>query len=267
MKKTFQDDQPNENDLGTQPVVKASLAKYCSSSTDYSKRLICYTTAAGLGAFAFGDSAEAEIVYVDLGDSLEQMAENTSTELDLDGNGTTDFVFGQTSLRYSGVRLSVFGHPLSNPPEDRVPADELSKNFTNSPAKGNAYYIRSFSAGDSIGAGLTEPTLNSGYPNFSGIVATNTSNFGNTDDPQYWAFGLNIDSNLHYGWGRLSTIRNDDGDYTIKLHEYAYQSDPDLSIVAGAGAIPEASSLALLAAGAGGLGLAARRKRREDAAQ
>lgn len=265
MIKTTKDGQPTTQEVSQHQPGLAALAKHCSPAADYSKRLLSYTTAAGLGAFSFGQSADAEIVYVDLGDSLEQMAENTFTDLDLDANGTTDFVFGQTSLRYTGVRMSVFGHPLSQPPENRKPVDQLSENYTNSPAKGNAYYIRSFSAGDSIGAGLTEPTLNNGYPNFSGIVTTNTANFGNTDDPQYWAFGLNIDGDIHYGWGRLSTIRDGDGNYTVSLHEYAYQSEPDLAILAGA--VPEGTSLALLASGAGGLGLASRRKRREQDAQ
>jgi hypothetical protein len=264
MNKAPRNESSKAADSSDRKAIAYFLAKHCSTGAEYSKRLLSYSTAAGLGAFLSGQSADAEIIYVDLGDSVQQKAANTYINLDLDANGTTDFVFGQTTLRYTGVRLSVFGHPLSNPPEDRVPVDQLSRNFTNSPAKGNAYYIRSFSAGASIGPGLTEPTLNNGYPNFSGIVATNATNFGNLDTPQYWGFGLNIDGEVHYGWGRLSTTRDGNGDYTIALHEYAYQSEPDVAIVAGEVPVPEASSLALLAAGCGGLGLAARRQRRDN---
>jgi len=248
------------------PKVRHSLPKSADESSPnplFIKRLASYATAAGLGAFSYGETANAQINYVDLGSGIVHNEANTFTELDLDNNGTIDFVFGQSTLSYSGVRMIVFGHPLFSPPEDRLPAEELSENYTNSPAKGNAYYIRSFEFGDSIGPGLMQPTLNSGYPNFNGTVATNPSNFGKADAPQYWGFGLNIDGEIHYGWGRLSTIGSggSPNQFTATLHEYAYQSQPGVPILAGQ--IPEPSSLALLAAGGGGLALAGRRRRRK----
>lgn len=255
---------PSDEHLTTSPAGHArpsywdAITAHCASYADYSKRLASYTAAAGLGAFSMGQTADAAIVHVDLGDGIAHNEAGSFTDLDLDSNGTVDFVFGQATLSYSGVRMSVFGNPLFAP-EARLPLDELSQNYTNT-ENGNPYYIRSFQSGDVIGPGAQQP-LNGAYPNYTGIVSTNTSNFRNDSEPQYWGFGLNINGEIHYGWGRLTTF-NDGGSpaqYTAVLHEYAYQSEPDVAIVAGV--VPEASSLALLAAGFGGLGLAAKRKR------
>ena len=248
----------------------------------FAKRLASYTAAASLGAFSYGEAAQAAVIHVDLGagiihDTVTDPA--TLTSLDLDANGTVDFLFGRVQAAYGGVRLIVFGHPGSPegggfilPFDPVLPANERSQIFTNSPAKGNSYYIRSFELGDSIGPGAAVPSHSLGYApfaNFSGNTSTNPANFGNPTAPQYWGFGLKVDGEIHYGWGRVSTFR-DDSDLTIPgsqrpwtatLHEYAYQSEPGVPILAGQ--VPEPTTLALLAAGGGGLALAGRRRRRE----
>lgn len=243
----------------------ASILTQSGSYAEFSKRVASYAAAAGAGVFASTHSADAALVHVDLGAGLVHNTAGDFTTLDLDSNGTNDFVFGQSTLSYSGVRLIVYGHPLFDPPEERLPASERSINFTNSPAHGSAYYIRSFEYGDEIGPGLPQP-MNGAYPNHSGIVSTNPTNFRNADEPQYWGFGLNIDGEIHYGWGRLATT-NDGGSpakYTATLYEYAYESEPGVPVAAGVvSSVPEASSLALLAAGGGGLSLAARRRRQD----
>jgi hypothetical protein len=271
--------------------MKATTSKIGTSENDlalestrpqFAKRLASYTAAASLGAFAYGDPVSAAIVHVDLGAGIVHNSVTvpaTFSSLDLDNNGTVDFLFGRVQAAYGGVRLLVFGHPGSPeggpfvaPFDPVLPANERSQVFTNSPAKGNSYYIRSFEAGNVIGPGAAVPTHSLGYApftNFSGNTSTNAANFGNPSTPQYWGFGLNIDGAIHYGWGRLSTFR-DDSDlsipagqrtWTATLHEYAYQSEPGVPIVAGQ--IPEPTTLALLAAGGGGLALAGRRQRRD----
>ncbi len=253
------------------PSREAAEATHISS---FVKRLASYTAAAGLGAFSYGEAANADIIHVDLGAGIIHDVANspaTLTSLDLDSNGTVDFLFGRVQGLYGGVRLIVYGHPGSPegggfiPPFDPVlPANERSQNFTNFPAKGtNAYYIRSFEFGNPIGPGATQPSHSTGYApfvNFSGNTSTNSTNFGNPNAPQYWGFGLNIDGEIHYGWGRLSTINNA-GVWTATLHEYAYQSEAGVPIAAGQ--IPEPTTLAMLAAGGGGLALAGRRRRRD----
>jgi PEP-CTERM motif len=243
-------------------------------SSSFAKRLASYTAAASLGAFSYGEAAHADIVHVDLGTGIVHDSADSFSSLDLDSNGTVDFLFGRSTGAYGGVRLIVYGHPGSPegggfvPPFDpTLPADERSQNFTNSPAKGNAYYIRSFEFGNSIGPGSTMPMHQIGpyspFVNFTGAVSTNATNFRNPDAPQYWGFGLNIDGDIHYGWGRLSTFNNA-GVWTATLHEYAYQSEPGVPILAGSlPQIPEPTTLALLAAGGGGIALASRRKQRD----
>lgn len=262
-----------------QPQTRISPSDEPSDSSPlptFVKRLASYTAAASLGAFSYGEAAQAAVIHVDLGAGIIHDTANnpaTLTSLDLDGNGTVDFLFGRVQALYGGVRMIVFGHPGSPegggfvPPFDPVlPANERSQNFTNSPAKGNAYYIRSFELGDSIGPGATVPSHSIGgyapFTNFTGAVSTNGTNFGNPIAPQYWGFGLNIDGEIHYGWGRMSTLRDVSTQvWTATLHEYAYQSEPGVPILAGQ--IPEPTTLGLLAAGGGGLALAGRRRRRD----
>ena len=255
-----------------------------STSSQFAKRLASYTAAASLGAFSYGESANAAVIHVDLGAGIvHNTATNpaTFTSLDLDSNGTVDFLFGRVQAVYGGVRLIVFGHPGSPeggpfvlPFDPVLPANQRSAIYTNSPAKGNSYYVRSFEFGNSIGPGAAVPTHSLGYSpftNFSGNTATNATNFGNPSAPQYWGFGLNIDGAIHYGWGRLSTFRDDSNlgipagqrSWTATLHEYAYQSEPGVPILAGQVPVPEPTTLALLAAGGGGLALAGRRQRRD----
>jgi hypothetical protein len=67
---------------------------------------------------------------------------------------------------------------------------------------------------------------------------------------------VNVGQDFHFGWVRLSVDEN----LGIVFQDLAIESEPNVSIAAGAGAVPEPGSLGLLALGAAGL--AAWRKRR-----
>lgn len=80
-------------------------------------------------------------------------------------------------------------------------------------------------------------------------------------------FSIQLDTGLHYGWLQLAgvTANPDGNDVFATIVDFAYESTPDVSILAGATSdtiIPEPGSLALLAAGAAGL--VTRRKRVAD---
>lgn len=200
------------------------------------KRLTAYSAAAGLGAFACGETAEAVVIYTDVPDIVVNATNPTGGYYDMDGDTVPDFRFRfQAGYAPAAIRFQGYG---------------LSDELTNT-SKGSAYYLRSFELGDSIGPGAV-PT-STGF----GIAASNATNFGNPTDPQYAGISLDIGGSTHYGWVRIKT-ENVGGESTLTgtIFDWAYETAPDTAIAAGA--IPEPTSLALLAAGAGALALSRR---------
>jgi hypothetical protein len=61
----------------------------------------------------------------------------------------------------------------------------------------------------------------------------------------------------HFGWARITV---DGGQFSLTLHDYAYEGEAGTGIPAGAGLVPEPATLGMLALGAAGL--AAWRKKR-----
>ncbi len=88
----------------------------------------------------------------------------------------------------------------------------------------------------------------SGYPWNTGTDGTNG----------YVGLKFAISGNIHYAWAQFT---HNDISNTLTLHDFAYENIPETTILAGAGtgAIPEPSSLLLLASGAV---LVARRNRK-----
>lgn len=98
----------------------------------------------------------------------------------------------------------------------------------------------SLNVGDFVGAGLDFGDYGVMGGDFDGYVGMSFLSAGGTD--------------FHYGWARV--IQNDAAG-TISILEYAYEDTPGTQIQI----IPEASSLALLALGAGGLTMHRRRRK------
>ncbi len=69
-----------------------------------------------------------------------------------------------------------------------------------------------------------------------------------------WDIG---NGDVRYGWARVDVTEVNNG--TATLYSFAYESDANMPITAGA--VPEPTSLALLAAGGGALALGRRRRR------
>jgi hypothetical protein len=95
------------------------------------------------------------------------------------------------------------------------------------------------------------------YQNGDNQLSGGFYNDGN-GDTGYIGLSISSEAGTNYGWAHM-TFSPIDG--TLTLHDYAYETDPGVGIVTGVVAVPEPSSIALLAAGVGGLALLrARRK-------
>jgi hypothetical protein len=123
-----------------------------------------YSAAAGLGAFAFGQTAsdvEGAIVYTDLGGIVVNRGD-PSPQFDIDGDGYDDFFLANTNAGGIGGIGSVqlrgsahpgwYGTPGSSTEYPNAGATYIQIDFDAPSTKGvNAYYVRSFIDGHIIG--------------------------------------------------------------------------------------------------------------------
>jgi hypothetical protein len=109
----------------------------------------------------------------------------------------------------------------------------------------------------SVGSTIDGSTVG---PGFFGSMAYGSHNPNAQFNNATGAFiGLSFPAgpNTFFGWVRVD-VNNSAG--TLKIDDWAYESQPGIGIKAGAGAVPEPGTLGLLAAGGAGL-LALRWKR------
>jgi hypothetical protein len=209
------------------------LFKLSSSVTGH---LSSYSAAAALGAFGMSQVGSAAIIYTDVPDTTITQG---GGPLYIDLNNDVS-VGGQNEFAIAAFSNSVRIDPYNISPQ-------ASRVLTS-----GSYYVFSFAAGESIGPAAAE----AGGGRFAGrVVGPYFYNFVGTDG----YVGLKWDAgggNIHFGWARVDVTSADNG--TATLFSYAYEDQPNTAITAGA--IPEPTSLALLAAGGGALALA-RRKR------
>jgi hypothetical protein len=196
------------------------------------QRLTSYTAAAGLGAFGGAHPADAAILFTDVPDTTITQGDGP-IYINLDGVGYNEFAI-------AAFNDSVRVNPYNIGPQD-------SKVLTS-----GTYYVNSFSGGETIGPASEE----AGGARFAGRVSgIYFYNFVKTDG----YVGLKWDiggGNVRFGWARVDVTPDNNG--TATLFSFAYEETPNTPIAAGA--IPEPSSLALLAAGAGAPALRRRRR-------
>jgi hypothetical protein len=210
-------------------------------------KLAAYAMATG-AILVTQDQATAEIIYSGVVDQL--VGDNTSFNLDLNGDGTTDFTIINSGGLY--VQAPADNAVVITPPDAAAlnPFDEISAN-------------RQFGGGARVMARSSIATVS---------TMSHATTFTVMSGP--WAYAQNKflglrfvfpDGSTHYGWARMSVVSFD----SVIVHDWAYEDTPDKPILAGdtigggpapppaarphSPVTPEPSPLALLARGAAGV--------------
>jgi hypothetical protein len=204
-----------------------------SKSASRAKRLAAYSLAAGAAATGAAE-ADAQIVYS--GPQNIAIGTGFSQNVDLDGDSNYDillknYVFGAGP--YQGASVNFF------------PGKIVGFNA------GSLAYVSALATGFLIDSSSAGPT-------FLGSMAFGASNpnaqFNSVTDA-YVGLSFPIGPATHFGWVRVD-VTNSTSTFVIK--DWAYEATAGVGILAGA--VPEPTSLGLLAAGAAGVATMRRRR-------
>jgi hypothetical protein len=186
------------------------------------RRLDLYgLAAAGVGIAALSPSAQAEIIYTPAHGKITRHG----ATIDLNHDGIGDFRIVQQEHRSSG---GIFAYSLGH---NRVfgeaaGASELAAGYQIGP--NNAKFERggTFSSRKLPAKIMYDCAVQSGPPSCDGPWTKTTPG-------SYLGFKFSISGEVHYGWARLKVETNSEGEFTITLTGYAYESVANKPIVAG----------------------------------
>ena len=189
------------------------------ADTSLAKRLASYSAAAGV-TLALVPAGSAQIVYNDI-DPDASYDTDVTFELDVDGDGTVDFVFGAGTGGANTQGRVVMS--ATNATQNAVLGQDAAY-FTNS-AIGSAFNL---DEGTEIGGAddLFFPV---------GVLASiyqNTPYYNFTGEDGIVGFRFVAGAGTtHFGWARISGASDA---LSGTISEYAFESTPDTPIIAGA---------------------------------
>jgi len=192
-------------------------------------------------------SASAAVIYVDI---VPDHVWFKPYFLDLDGDGQMDLLFDH--------QYNCLGNCLSDATLGGLNGAEILMS--------NADDVTAMSAGVIVGpaASTFGPGGLLALDQFFGDPPVTTNEQGLWDNglTAFAGFRFSNASGVHYGWVRALVEENSND---ITVFDYAYDDTPDTAIAAGAGAVPEPGTMALLLVGA--CGFVARRRRAVSGAE
>jgi hypothetical protein len=183
------------------------------------KRLKSYALTAGALAGAANVADAQEVVYTDVDPDQQANTIGDSIYLDLNNDGTDDFLFFANSFTFaSGSVQRVFVYPLGN-------------NAVNASLSGTYAYPYVLPSGNAIDG--NQEWLNIGYVQtmaWQTFTSSFSGEYGNWINITDGYIGLRLDLNgqTHYGWARLDVSPG-----LATLKDYAFESLACLGIEAG----------------------------------
>lgn len=171
------------------------------------------------------------------------------TPLDLNSDGFTDYVFG-AAIGFVGARSEGDNQYLIWPSgggDYGGDIEPLLESFEIGQNSGDDSWLEWFGDGTGYDNLITCLSGSSGPVCVGRFVGQHA----------YMGVAFDIDGATHYGWIDVAVASLSAG---AEIYGWGYETEPGVSILAGAGAVPEPATSALLVAG--GLLLALRRKRK-----
>jgi len=219
-------------------------------------RLSAYCTAAGLGAFAMGQGAQAAVTLVPAVQNLFQNTGNQRTNIDWNNDGTIDHFINNGD---GGVQVSPFCDLVADPSCKGFDAGVTSVTFSaqtaidtnnagnplnpdpatwpfNTTWVNNAYYAVGFEDGVVIDGshkkvGIINQDLYSGFLTFQGSGGVGPHDgFTHVAPGKFVGFGFEAVDGTHYGWVQIGLQTGPGGFLTSRILTAAYESTPNLGI-------------------------------------
>ena len=213
-----------------------------------------YSAAAG-AALAMAPTADATVIYSG-SSGFTNIPINWSSYLYIDVDG-----MAAGSSSFPGADLS-FSHWASSTTSTSTSYRALYLGFNGQ----NASMVQGASGIARLGSGIpvnpaavfASASYLAGYFHSMTTGGSSTTSYGSwaSGGTGFVGFRFENNGNTYYGWARLDI---DSGDLDGEVVDYAYEDNPNTAILTGA--VPQPSSLSLLAMGTIGLAVLRRRRR------